>query len=361
MRKTRAFGAALLPLAVWLLAAACSNQKPGPGMTATGGGKAAVLFLVDGMMDRPLQTAVAAGAANFKRILDGGVRVETALGTSPAALIQLPEGSPGGTLPWGRASSGNVAVHTGCHLFESVQMDDIFLAARDAGIRSVFSGGLENYTSFTTPDFHYAVTMDDATTVQRALDHLRNDGARLLRIHLQRLRDFWTGPDDWTNPQSPYIQHLLAVDALLGDVIAALEQAGLWQNTFLVLTSDHGMNGTTTSAHTAGSATSWQPFLAFAGPGLKRGATIPYAELPDVAVTLVHLLGLRPLEGLLDPAVTLAVRGPTGTVLTNLLQGAPSDLAHPRLIERCMQRGPACLSTGDDFTPYRQTMLELLR
>ncbi len=359
MRKNRSLVAAVA--ALLLLAAACSKQQPGAGAPAAVLGKAGVLFLVDGMMDQPLQTAVAAGAVNFKRVLDGGVRVETALGTSPAALIQLPEGSPGGTLPWGRASSGNVAVHTGCHLFESSQMDDIFLAAREAGMRSVFSGGVENYSVFTTPDFHYGVTMDDPTTLQRALDHMKNDGARLLRIHLQHLRDSWTGPDDWTNPQSAYIQHLLAVDGLLGDLIAALEQAGLWQNTFLVLASDHGMDGTTASSHAAGSVTSWHPFLAFTGPGLKRGATIPYAELPDVAVTLAHLLGLRPLKGLLDPAVSLAVRGPTGTVLTNLLQGAPTELSHPRLIERCLQRGPACTGTGDEFAPYRQTMLELLR
>ena len=124
-----------------------------------------------------------------------------------------------------------------------------------------------------------------------------------------------------------------------------------------MLASDHGMEDGAASGHAAAARSSWNPVLAFYGPGMKRGATIPYAELPDVAVTVAHLLGLRPLRGLLDPAVTLPVRGPTGTVLTNLFEGAPDELPHPRYIERCLQTGTACTSEADDYAAYRQTML----
>jgi len=320
--------------------------------------RALVMFLIDGLMDEAVQTAAASGAGNLAFVLANGVRVQTARTTSPAAAIQLPDG----TRPWGAASSGNVAVHTGCHLFESNRMDDIFLAAREAGIRSVFSGGAVNYSVFTTADFHYGEWMDDPTTVARALGHLRNDGARLVRIHLQRIRDVWTGPADGSNPASAYIQHLTTVvDPLLGQVMQALRDAGLWERSYLVLASDHGMDDTGASSHIAGSRPSWDPVLAFLGPGLKQGATIPYAELPDVAVTVARLMGLRPLRGLLDPAVTPPVRGPTGTVLTNLFENTPDELPHPRYIERCLQAGAACTSADDDYAPYRQTMLELIK
>ncbi len=329
---------------------------PGPVADAT-----VVLFLVDGMTTEAVQTAIGAGASHFKLLWDEGVRVEVAHSTSPAAVIQLPQGAPGGTQPWARATSGNVAVHTGCHLFESKQMDDIFLAARAGGLKSVYSGGDDNYAIFTTADFHYGMMMDDATTVQLAVDHLKKDKVRLLRLHLQRVRDFWKGPADKTNPASAYIQQLLVVDRLLGDLVDALTDAGVWDRTYLVVAADHGMGQAASSTHQASTASSWNPFMAFRGPRLKRGTTIPYAELPDIAVTTVALLGLPPLRGHLDPAVTLPVRGPTGTLLTNLFEGAPRDLAHPRYIEQCLAKGQSCTSASDDYAPYRQTMLNLIR
>jgi hypothetical protein len=320
-----------------------------------------VLFLVDGLMYEAVQTAIAAGAQNLRMVLEGGVRVETSHSTSPAAVIQLPAGAPGGPQPWARATSGNVAVHTGCHLFESNQMDDIFLGARAAGLKSVFSGGDDNYAVFTTADFHYGMRMEDAVTVQHAIDHLKADRVRLLRLHLQRVRDFWSGPGDKNDPASPYIKHVLEVDGLLGMLIQALKDAGVWSSTYLVLAADHGMGQTSASAHVASTASSWDPFMAFYGPDLKKGATIPYAELPDIAVTTMRFLRLPPLKGHLDPRVTLPVKGATGTVLTNLFQGAPAELAHPRYIEKCLAMGAACMSTGDDFGPYRQIMLALIK
>src|SRR5262245_12132053 len=133
-----------------------SGGAPAAAGTGGGGGAAAgtggapantppttvVLFLVDGLMYDAVRTAAASGATNLAFVLANGVRVETSHSTSPAGVIQLPAGAPNPT-PWDFASSGNVAVHTGCHLFESRQMDDIFLAARQAGIRSVFAGGAE--------------------------------------------------------------------------------------------------------------------------------------------------------------------------------------------------------------------------
>jgi hypothetical protein len=318
-----------------------------------------VLFLVDGLMYDAVRTAAASGATNLAFVLANGVRVETSHSTSPAAVIQLPAGAPN-PQPWGFASSGNVAVHTGCHLFESRQMDDIFLAAREAGIKSVFSGGVENYSVFTTPDFHYAVTMDDATTVELAIGHLVNDGARLLRLHLQWLRDFWTGPADLTDPGSAYIRHLVEVDGLLGRLIQTLRDLGLWGSTYLVVAADHGMADRSTSEHVASSPPSWNPFMAFYGPDLKRGTTIPYAELPDIAVTTMRFLHLPPLRGHLDPNVALPVRGPTGTVLTNLFADPPDDVVHPRYIETCLAMGTACTSDGDDYLPYRQAMLGII-
>jgi hypothetical protein len=353
---TRLRGLVLAPL----LALSCGGKSAPPPSTGDAGavGKTTVvLFLIDGLQPATARTAAASGAVNLKFVIDNGVVVQTARSTSPAARIILPDGS----MPWGNASSGNVAVHTGTHLLEAgvPGMDDIFKAARAAGIRSVFSGGDANYSAFTTADFHYAAVVSDEQVVQQALGHLKNDKVRLLRLHLQRIRDDWTGPGNETDPSSAYLKHVVASDALLGRLRKALEDEGIWDSTYLVVTGDHGMGDTSVSAHVASSASSWDIFMAFYGPDLKKGATIPYAELPDVAVTTMRFLGLPPLQGHTG-AVNLARKGPTGTVLTNLFQGAPDDLPHPRYVEQYLNMNtfPAA---GDDYGAYRSAMLSLIQ
>ena len=85
-----------------------------------------------------------AGATTLGSLLKQSVTVETYYCTSPAAQLLLPDGSK----PWGGSTSSNVAMHTGTHVYESRNIDDIFLSARRAGIKSVFAGGSPNYVTF---------------------------------------------------------------------------------------------------------------------------------------------------------------------------------------------------------------------
>jgi hypothetical protein len=114
----------------------------------------------------------------------------------------------------------------------------------------------------------------------------------------------------------------------------ALEQQGVWNHTYVILSSDHGMGQSASSEHPPSTLSSWKNVMFFYGPGVKKGATIPYAETPDAAVLAAHLLKLAPLQGHLDPAVTLKRKGATGTLLTNIFEGEPTDLTHPRYIEK---------------------------
>ena len=135
---------------------------------------------------------------------------------------------------------------------------------------------------------------------------------------------------------------------------------GAWPSTYLVVSADHGMGATSASAHIPATASSWDPFMAFYGPDLKKGATIPYAELPDLAVTTMRFFNLPPLKGHTDPAVTLARKGPTGTVLTNLFVGAPDDIPHPRYVEQYLKMN-TYPSSADNYAPYRTAMLGLIK
>lgn len=315
----------------------------------------AVIFVIDGLQPDAAAVAMAHGAGNLRFLHDHGVSVDEAYCPSPAPRLRLPDGS----LPWGTSSPPNVALHTGTHVFESRQMDDIFLAARRAGILSVFSGGAENYKEFSTADFLYASNVDpDSTTVDHALRHFRADGTRLIRIHVQRLRDAWQGPEEKLKPGSRYQQHLLHVDTLLGTVFQELQVAGVWDSTFIIIASDHGMGTTERSDHPPSTLSSWEPYMSFFGPGIKRGVSIPYAESPDIALLVARFLGLDRLGGHTDPAVSLRRKGTTGTELTNIFEGQPKEIEHPRYIRRYLES--VNWQPSDDYGDYRRAMLRLL-
>jgi hypothetical protein len=313
-----------------------------------------LLFIVDGLQSDAAKAAASHGAKNLKFLLDNGVWVKEAHCTSPAPRMYMPDRS----LPWGTTTSPNVAFHTGTHVFESRQMDDIFLAARKAGIRSVFAGGAENYREFTTPDFTYYGDLSDSVVVQRGIDHFRKDGVRLLRLHLQNIRDGWTGPEDKTKPGSRYQQSILHADALLGKLIQTFKSAGVWDSTYVIVSSDHGMGNTTQSEHPASVVSSWSMYMNFYGPGIKKGAAIPYAETPDVALMVDYFLHLKPLRGHTDPAVKVASNGTTGTFLSNIFVGNPTEIKHPQFIRRYLDSGSGKLS--NDYAEYRLAMLKYI-
>lgn len=185
------------------------------------------------------------------------------------------------------------------------------------------------------------------------------DHVRLIRLHLQRIRDFWSGPSSETTPGSTYVQHLLEIDGMLGQLRQALEQPGAWQHSYVVLSSDHGMGQSASSEHPPSTASSWKNVMIFYGPNVKRAATIPYAELPDLAILTAHLLKLPRLLGHTDPQVALTHPGTTGTLLTNIFEGEPAELEHPRYVERYLNTG-TYTGAGSGYSDYRLGMLQIL-
>jgi hypothetical protein len=339
-----------------LLLAVCL-ALPGFGRGVAGPPKPVVLmFIIDGLQSDAAAIAMNHGARALKFLHDHGVWVEEAYCVSPAPRLQLPDGS----LPWGTASPPNVAMHTGTHVFECRAMDDIFLAARRSGIKSIFAGGALNYKEFNTADFcYYSSTDPDSVMVQHAIDHFTHDGVRLIRLHLQRLRNFWTGPDGKLDPAGPYQQYLLTLDHYLEKLVDMFQAAGVWDSTYVIVAGDHGMGMTSESEHPPSVISSWKPYMNFYGPGLKTGASIPYAESPDIALLVDYVLHLSPLQGHRDTTVDVVPRGTTGTLLTNAFVGTPRALQHPMLIRRYLEK--TGWAPSDDYGDYRRAMLAMMR
>lgn len=325
---------------------------------ALAGEPVVLVFVIDGLQDDALLTAAANGADNLKFLIDNGVRVEEAYSTSPAPRMYLPDGS----LPWGTTSSPNVSMHTGTHVFGSRQMDDIFLSARRAGIKSVFAGGAGNYKEFTTADFLYYGSLADTEVVRHGIEHFTKDGTRLIRLHLQEIRRSWTGPACKTDPSSRYIKAICHADSLLGVLIDTFKQAGVWNDVFITVSGDHGMGVTERSDHPPSIRSSWMTCMLFYGPGIRKGGAIPYAETPDMAVMINYFMGQPPLRGHTDPAATVVPKGVTGTFLSAIFEKSPDGVKaaeHPNVIRRYLEANN--WSPSDEYVHYHNGMLALIR
>lgn len=313
-----------------------------------------VQFIIDGLMKDAAETAVVAGAEHLKYFSESGVVVEDAYSNSPMGRVKLPDG----TEPWGGASPPNIGMHTGTHVFENQDLDDIFLSARRNGIKSVYVGGHTLYDIFKTPDVYYAEIMPDEKVIALGIKHIKEDGARLVRLHLQEIRSYWKGPQDKTNPDSAYIKSILNADAQLGKLISFLKDENLWKNAFFIISADHGMGTLTKSNHLPEQLSSWQIYMNFYGPGVKKGTTIPYAESPDVAIMTNYFMGLPNLKGYTSKVSTLKELGTTGTFLKNILEGNPDDISHPKWIKMYLDDNAG--SPANDYLHYREAMLKFI-
>ncbi len=149
---------------------------------------------------------------------------------------------------------------------------------------------------------------DDDSVLPRIKDDDRSDTPEFswyLHWQLPEPRLRWLRENnEWRNLARSYLACVSFVDDQVGRLLDALDEAGLADNTVIVLWSDHGYH--LGEKAISGKNTLWERSarvpLIFAGPGVNEGGrTRRPAELLDLYPTLVELCGLAPrddLEGL---------------------------------------------------------------
>jgi hypothetical protein len=128
---------------------------------------------------------------------------------------------------------------------------------------------------------------------------LKDQDPVFMRVHLQSPGDIGTSiavnsagkpySQNIYGEGSPYVKAVEEADALLGRFIAFLKQAGKWEGTILIVTSDHGQSRI--GWHPLFDEDSWVTPLVFVGPGIAKGRELSYFEHTDLASTIAMLLG----------------------------------------------------------------------
>jgi predicted AlkP superfamily pyrophosphatase or phosphodiesterase len=145
-------------------------------------------------------------------------------------------------------------------------------------------------------------TLSDDQVVDLAIEVLETQDPVFMRIHLQtpggkgfEISQSTEDKPYYRNifgPDSPYIIAVENADKLLGKFIAFLKESGAWEETVLIITSDHGQSKI--GWHPMFDEDSWMTPLLFVGPGIAQGRRLSYFEHTDLASTIAALLGKNP-------------------------------------------------------------------
>jgi hypothetical protein len=173
--------------------------------------------------------------------------------------------------------------------------------------------------------------MTDAAVVDQGIDLMQRYDLRYCRLHLQTPGNegrylSYTSPDKpyyrniW-GEGSPYVQYIEEADQHLGTLIGYLKEAGKWETTLLIVSSDQGQ-----------SEKGWHPMveedscitpLLFLGPGIAKGKVLSYFEHTDITPTIAHLMGIeKPNKD-----------GGSGNFIDAILEKNTASQDHPQYIK----------------------------
>ncbi len=240
----------------------------------------------------------------------------------PAKLIPA---TPMGNHPlmdWGVWPPDNDDTQKGDYQVASWTVEQIKKAPKDRPFFLAAGFFLPHVPCYATQQW-FDLYPDDDSVLPPFLAEDRDDTPRFswyLHWSLPEPRLAWLEENNqWRNLVRSYLACTSFVDAQIGRLLTALEEADLADNTIVVVWGDHGWH--LGEKAITGKNTLWDRGtkvpLIFAGPGVSAGqrCTQP-AELLDIYPTLIDLAGISPradLEGIsllpqLDDAQTLRVR-----------------------------------------------------
>ncbi len=213
----------------------------------------------------------------------------------------------------------------------------LFLSPDNKMIQEVFSPELQtafvvNTTAYRSVSRGFSTTIMDPTlsdrqVVETAMNILETQDPVFMRVHLQTpgskgYEISQSTPNlSWFRniygKNSPYVEAVENADKLLGQFVDFLKRSELWDETVLIVTSDHGQ--CTMGWHPMFEEESWMTPLLFVGSRIARGRRLPYFEHTDLAPTIAGLLGTKPPNR----------DGGAGTSITAIMADADASAYHP--------------------------------
>jgi hypothetical protein len=125
-------------------------------------------------------------------------------------------------------------------------------------------------------------------TAKRVIEVIKQDKPNFLFVHFDEV-DHAGHRNSWKSPE--YYAAVKEVDQLIGEIIQALQDAGIYKKTIFIMTADHGGTGT---KHGGESMEELEIPLILHGPGIRHTEIKSAVNTYDLAPTLAWIFGLKP-------------------------------------------------------------------
>ena len=165
---------------------------------------------------------------------------------------------------------------------------DIFDLAHAAGLRTVMVVGKEKLRQVTEPESTdvFEFINDRDTVIATRVAELIPQGFGLMFVHFPT--PDWMGHKyGWLSPEQFSV--LFRADEALQTILNALQEAGMRQNTLIIITADHGGHNTTHGTRRLEDMTI--PWIV-AGPGVQHSVLFTDVNTTDTAATVAWALGM---------------------------------------------------------------------
>ena len=181
---------------------------------------------------------------------------------------------------------------------------DIFDLAHAAGLRTVMVVGKEKLRQITEPESTdvFEFINDRDTVIATRVAELIPQGFGLMFVHFPT--PDWMGHEyGWLSPEQFSV--LFRSDEALQTILDALQEAGMRQDTLIIITADHGGHDTTHGTSRPEDMTI--PWIV-TGPGVQHAVLFTNVNTTDTTATVAWALGL-PLQPVWDGRPVLEAFG----------------------------------------------------
>lgn len=250
-----------------------------------------ILFMIDGLhWEAPLKMNM----PNINSLINEGVYIEK-------SYVIIPHHPTiGDYSKFNSCSFPNPMLHSGTIFIkpENKFIQEMISPERQSAFVVNTSAYRSVSRGFTTKIMDPNIT--DETVLNQAINLLEFQDPAFMRVHLQSPGELGRSvsvcdPDkpyfrNIYGDDSPYVAAIENADRLLGKLITFLKISGKWDDTILIVTSDHGQSKV--GWHPMYDEESWVTPMVFAGKGIAKKRKLPYFEHTDLSPTISWLLGV---------------------------------------------------------------------
>jgi predicted AlkP superfamily pyrophosphatase or phosphodiesterase len=252
----------------------------------------ALVITIDGL--RP-DAILKADAPNLKALIKEGSYTPSAKTVDPPKTLPSHTSLVTGLVPKKHLTFINEWIED----MGYVEFDTIFSLAKKEGFSTAMFVGKDKLNFIAVPQSidKLEVVEYSPTSVKEIsenfISYIKENKPRMTLIHFPE-PDIPGHKEGWMSEE--YLNALQRVDTELGNIINALKQIGIYEKTFLVITSDHGGKGKTHKGDHPYVTTI--PWLAV-GEGVKQDYSIKEkVYIYDTAPTVLKTLGISPPQNI---------------------------------------------------------------